>query len=299
MNSLIFIDTNILLDFYRRSDLRTRSLLDHLSLHSNKFIVTEQIKMEFLKRRQQIILELSKNYRPENININLKTPFQELDKKLENLQKTYTKLKSLSSEIKEETLNFIKEPTSDSTLTRINKLFSLDHDLYLTEKNEYFNDIFDRAKKRFLMNKPPRKSSDTSLGDSLNWEWIIECSKNMNKNVIIVAKDSDFGIIDKSKGIINDWLKEEFYNRTGKDKNITLTPILSEAYELAEIPVSEQERKEEILNFISYMDEILQTLSPTEEKILRMRFGITQNDNENIEGLKKLSNSVADSILNP
>src|SRR5580765_7471463 len=41
---------------------------------------------------------------------------------------------------------------------------------------------------------PPRKPNDTSMGDAINWEWIVECAKTLNGSVIIVSRDRDYGV---------------------------------------------------------------------------------------------------------
>lgn len=52
-NTLLFIDTNILLDFYRvpQSDL-TLEVFDLLLKHSEHLIVSDQVKMEFQKKQE-------------------------------------------------------------------------------------------------------------------------------------------------------------------------------------------------------------------------------------------------------
>lgn len=64
-NSLIFIDTNVFLDFYRirNSDVSIK-LLDEILKHKDAVIITTQIEMEFKKNRQivfgQTYTELTK-----------------------------------------------------------------------------------------------------------------------------------------------------------------------------------------------------------------------------------------------
>ena len=58
MNTLLFIDTNILLDFYRvRSRDAGLSTLRHLDQNHERLITTGQVEMEFKKNRQAVILE--------------------------------------------------------------------------------------------------------------------------------------------------------------------------------------------------------------------------------------------------
>ena len=55
MATLLFIDTNIWLDFYRSNNQAGLSLLRRGKELSKFIIVTDQIEMEFLKNRQEVI----------------------------------------------------------------------------------------------------------------------------------------------------------------------------------------------------------------------------------------------------
>ncbi len=58
MDNLIFIDTNILLDFYRvRGGETALSLLKHIDGHHGKIIISSQVEMEYKKNRQRVILQ--------------------------------------------------------------------------------------------------------------------------------------------------------------------------------------------------------------------------------------------------
>src|SRR5262245_33892809 len=54
---LIFIDTNILLDFYRQGFDPNLSILKRLDQNVSRFITTAQVEMEFKKNRQAVILK--------------------------------------------------------------------------------------------------------------------------------------------------------------------------------------------------------------------------------------------------
>ena len=55
---LIFVDTNIMLDFYRKPGENAGRQIASLRKHLNSIIVTEQVKMEFLNNRQKAISEM-------------------------------------------------------------------------------------------------------------------------------------------------------------------------------------------------------------------------------------------------
>jgi predicted nucleic acid-binding protein len=58
---LIFVDTNVFLDFYRIPGERARRQLDGLLRHRQSIIVTEQVHMEYLKNRQKVIADGLRN----------------------------------------------------------------------------------------------------------------------------------------------------------------------------------------------------------------------------------------------
>jgi hypothetical protein len=55
---LVFVDTNIMLDFYRMPGENAGRQIDSLKKHLNSIIVTEQVKMEFMKHRQKVISDM-------------------------------------------------------------------------------------------------------------------------------------------------------------------------------------------------------------------------------------------------
>ena len=56
-NWLIFIDTNIYLDFYSLGGERADKQLKLLERHKDKLIISDQVRMEFYKNRQGVILK--------------------------------------------------------------------------------------------------------------------------------------------------------------------------------------------------------------------------------------------------
>ncbi len=101
------------------------------------------------------------------------------------------------------------------------------------------------ARKRFILGYPPRKQNDTSIGDAVNWEWIIECAKSSGKDIIIVTRDSDYGCNYDGQFHLNDWLRLEFKERISQKRRIVLTDRLAEAFKLVAVPVSTEAEEEE------------------------------------------------------
>ena len=58
---IIFVDTNIFLDFYRLGGESAERQLKALERHVDRIITGDQVRMEFLKNRQGEILKTIKN----------------------------------------------------------------------------------------------------------------------------------------------------------------------------------------------------------------------------------------------
>ena len=102
-----------------------------------------------------------------------------------------------------------------------------------------------KAWKRFILGYPPRKDDETSIGDAINWEWIIDCANRSGCNVVIVTRDSDYGPRFDKKPMVNDWLLQEFRERVTKKRKLLLTDRLSVGLRAASITVTKQEEKSE------------------------------------------------------
>lgn len=254
IDALIFIDTNIFLDFYRiRKSNISMKYLDTIYDCKDIIITTSQVEMEFKKNRQSAIIEsigeINKINPP---SINIPTIISD-SKSVELINKSKNEIEKQKKKIKERIERILKNPQrNDSVYKSLQKLFKNKSDLNLSRENKLRFSIRKLALKRFMLGYPPRKKDDNSIGDAINWEWIINCSVKSNKNVIIVSRDSDYGIIDsKSGGFLNDWLNQEFKERTKNRKKVILTDRLSYAFQLVEIPVSKEmiEEEEALINY--------------------------------------------------
>ena len=241
LDALIFIDTNIFLDFYRirKSDVSLK-YLEEIEKHVNLIITTSQVEMEFKKNRQSVILNSLEGVNKIN-NINIAVPAILLDSKaVEDIEKSKKQVAEKQEELKERMEKILKEPLlNDPVYKSLDTLFFNPSPLNLNRENEEKITIRELAEKRFLLNYPPRKSSDNSIGDAVNWEWIVKCAKDTDKDIIIVTRDSDFGCDYRSKMYLNDWLKQEFKERTNQDRDIVLTNKLFQAFQWVDIPVTE------------------------------------------------------------
>jgi hypothetical protein len=132
----------------------------------------------------------------------------------------------------------LKQPSIyDKVYTSLNRLLRSNNNLNLGRGNPLRKQIRKLALKRFALGYPPRKPDEISLGDAINWEWIIYCAKQNSANVAIVTRDSDYGTIHENQNVLNDWLRKEFHERVGQ-KTIQLYSQLSEGLKAVEIKIS-------------------------------------------------------------
>jgi hypothetical protein len=107
--------------------------------------------------------------------------------------------------------------------------------------------IREKAERRFQQGYPPRKKTDTSMGDAFNGEWMIYCASKHQAELVIITRDSDFGLMIDNKGYPNDALQQEFKERVSKDLNVVLFPSLTEGLKHLDVTVSQEELDAEVL----------------------------------------------------
>lgn len=247
MDALIFIDTNILLDFYRYPQgSAVLPILGHIDANHEKIITGNQVEMEFKKNRQKVILDsigFLKGPKWETFKVPVilseTQPAEIISKNKDEIAKQSKKLQKRIEAV-------LRDPAqNDVVYQTVQRLFRNGSPLNLTREDKIRFTIRRFARKRFMLGYPPRKPDDTSLGDPINWEWIIHCAKEMNKNVVIVSRDSDYGYRYEDEPIINDRLLQEFRERVSRKKKVVLTNRLTHAFELTKVAVNPKEVADE------------------------------------------------------
>jgi len=247
MDALVFIDTNILLDFYRYPQGSTvLSILNHIDKNHSILITGNQIEMEFKKNRQKVILEsISSLSGPKWDSFKIPVILSD-DKAVTQIDKSKKSIISNTKKLKDKIDKLLRNPArNDQVYKTLKGLFNNKSAYNLGRHNDLRFDIRELAKKRFILGYPPRKDKDTSIGDAINWEWIVHCAKTAKKNVIIVSRDTDYGHFYNNESIINDWLAEEFKERVGKGKKVILTKRLTWALKEVSVKVKDKDIQEE------------------------------------------------------
>ncbi len=203
------------------------------------------------------------------------------------IEKSKRNISKKQKELRERIEKILKNPTyNDPVFKSLQKLFSHKSEINLNRENKVRFTIRNLAKKRFLLGYPPRKKTDNSIGDAVNWEWIIKCAENTGKHIIIVTRDSDFGCVYDDDSHLNDWLKQEFKQRISQKRKIVLTDKLHRAFQLVEIPVT-KEMIEEEENVISKSFRNFNT-HQLQEAIKRIEENMKRNEWQ--ETIRKLRN---------
>lgn len=243
IQTLLFVDTNIWLDFYRAQNEAYIGLLDKVEGIKGKVIVTHQLETEFKKNRQRVILNSVtqlKSHIPKAVPsigvLAQAKQFKMVGKDIGNAKRRIQKLQ-------DRLIAMLEKPSDkDKVFQAIHRIFHRDDDLVLTREdkdNDKRKLIRELAERRFMHGCPPRKNDDTSYGDALNWEWMIDRSVAKTAELVIVSRDADYGTTYEGKSYINDHLRHEFSNRVSQQRKLLLYTKLSEALQHFNVAVTQ------------------------------------------------------------
>jgi PIN domain len=264
MDALLFIDTNILLDFYRdrKSDISMK-FLEQIEACKDRLILGSQVEMEYKKNRQHVILEsLGKFGMSDWGKLSAPALLSETQASgmIEKHRKELVKQQKI---VIEKIQNILECPaTQDEVYKVLQRVFKHRSPYNLNREDKRRFAIRRLARKRFFLGYPPRKKNDISYGDAINWEWLVQCSIDSGKDIVIVTRDSDYGVVYKNKSYLNDWLAQEFKQRVSQKRKLKLTASLSEGLKIVhakvtkEMEEAEQQMLSELLSKLKILDYI-------------------------------------------
>lgn len=240
LKKLLFVDTNIWLDFYRARNDAGLTLLKHVEAVSDKIIVTYQLESEFKKNRQAAIIEGMQELKPPG---QIPRPAMFSDaKSTQVLNKSLKEAERRVKDLKSRLAKALENPSgSDPVYQACQRIFHKSDSLVLNRDDPRKVMVRRKAFRRFLHGCPPRKKNDTSYGDAFNWEWMIHCANHENAELVIVSRDSDFGAVFDNKVYVNDHLRQEFNDRVSQRRKLLLYTRLSEALKHFSVPVTDKE----------------------------------------------------------
>ena len=262
MDALLFVDTNILLDFYRirKSDISTK-YLEQLEACKDRLIIGSQIEMEYKKNRQKVIVDSLTRFSAPDWG-KLSTPALVAGLQASKMiEKSRQEITNQSNKVNEKIQKILTNPSqNDPVYQSLQRLFKVNSPYSLNRESERRFAIRRLARKRFCLGYPPRKSNDNSIGDAINWEWIVQCAIDSGKEIVIVTRDSDYGVIYKDKSYINDWLKQEFKQRVNRQRKILLTHKLAAGLKIVHAAVTQEmeEAEEQLIESQNISDDLIQ-----------------------------------------
>jgi PIN domain len=242
--NLLFVDANIWLDFYRvRNDTGLR-LLEHTEALKDRLIVTYQLESEYKRNRQAALFEGMQELKapPQIPRPGIFSDAAAAKIMARNVKEAEKRVKKLRDRV----LKALRDPAAhDPVYQSCQRLFQKTDDLTLRRDNPTKRIIRRRAFRRFLHGSPPRKRNDTSIGDAINWEWMVHCATEKKAGLVIVTRDSDYGLTIEKESYINDALRQEFSERVSQKRPLRLFSRLSDALKLFDVAVTAQEEESE------------------------------------------------------
>ena len=192
-DSIIFIDANLYLDFYRIP--ATKTLLRGLAAQKDSIFVTQQIVDEVQRNKLRVATAfLAGKFQPGS-----DIPDYLFD---ENTTKSLrNKLKETNAALKKaiaETLERISRSEDDVSNTL--------QVIFKKAAGETEDELL-RARKRKERGNPPGKGSDP-LGDELNWEQLVVRAKGKSR-LWVITNDSDYFDVGEGKVFLNPLLRQE------------------------------------------------------------------------------------------
>jgi hypothetical protein len=241
---LLFVDTNVLLDFYASHQNAGLSLIAKLASLQESIITTCQVEMEFKHNCQRVMADSVEKLKPLNFNLQVPAILAE-SKASAVITKGIQNVRSRMDRLQVRMDRMIQNPAADPIYKVVQKIFEAESQFNLKRQSADFGLIKRRAFRRHWEGAPPRKANSTSMGDGINWEWILECIRRSNRDVFVVSRDGDYGLIRGRSCFLNDWLATEV-QRLSKKRKVRLFSLLSNALkELGTLVTVEERRSEE------------------------------------------------------
>ena len=162
--NLLFIDTNIWLDFYRARNETGLKLLGHVEAIADKLIVSYQLELEFKKNRQAAILEGMQDLKapPQISRPGIFSDAQATKIMARDLKDAERRVKNLKTRL----VRALEDPAINDPVYKVcQRLFHKTDDLVLTREDILRRAIRRRADRRFLHGCPPRKKNECTAAD--------------------------------------------------------------------------------------------------------------------------------------
>lgn len=202
----LFIDTNVLLDFFRMSsgDLEEIRKVVRLSVNSKiTLLVSDFVMDEFNRNREGVIAQSISQFQKNKLELHRPNIIRAHPEslQLEQIQKQFQELvKTLSNRAATEA----HEKNTKADLV-IGELFNS------SKICNVGSDIIDKAIRRVTLGSPPGKEG--SYGDAIHWEWLLYHVSN-GEELHLISRDGDFESAI-SEGVLASYLDSEWSSIKG------------------------------------------------------------------------------------
>lgn len=202
----VFIDTNILLDIYHLSgaDLEElRKLKKMVEKGKVELLVSKQVIDEFWRNRERVVADAMRKFRESKASA-----------QIPNIIRIYPEAKELKEAV--DKVNEVVKQLADKA--------RVDIEADTLKSDEVIREIFsaikvgavspsliERAQLRSNVGNPPGKKD--SLGDAINWEWLLEQEIEFwDDELIIISADGDYES-ELFKGKLKEYLLREWNDK--------------------------------------------------------------------------------------
>jgi hypothetical protein len=208
-NMHVFIDTNILLNFFHFSKDELDALNNVFASHEHgaaKVHLTQQVCDEFRRNREAKIKDALKRFDAGGYSPPLPSFMKGYDE--------YEKIKQLSNKLQKLTKEIKSKVDSDITARRLLADRLIQDIFSRSEVHETTPELFALSSMRVEIGNPPGKNH--SIGDAINWTILLE-SVPKGSDLHVISEDGDFYSI-LNENAVHPFLEEEWK----KNKNSSL-----------------------------------------------------------------------------
>jgi hypothetical protein len=237
----LFIDSNILLEFYHfsRDDLEElKKLVSLIEKGEVRLYVTRQVINEIMRNRDGKVADALNRFRDSKVEIQMPQICKSYPE-YEIIKKMLMELKKSKSELDEKLISDI----GTKTLTADKTIEDLKQKANIVESDGYIEKAISRQK---LGNPPGKKDS---YGDAVNWEALISVVPD-SQDLFFISGDKDYRS-PLGEGRFNSYLDFEWHER--KKSSILFYTKLSEFFRhhYNDIKLKTEEEKESLIEHLT------------------------------------------------
>lgn len=220
----VFIDTNILLNFFHFTKEEIDTLSNVFASHTHGAAtvhLTEQVCDEFFRNRENRIKDALKKFKDVKFAAQLPA-FMKQYEEYEQIRKKSTELQELAKAISHK-VDFDVIENRLLTDTLIKEILANSKPIPTTPA------LYLKAKMRVALGNPPGKNG--SLGDSVNWIALLDTVPN-GENLYVISEDGDYySTLDENRP--HPFLKSEWNNKKHAELFVyrTLSSFLKEHFD--------------------------------------------------------------------